>query len=59
MSKKKFPKAIYVKREGNGDDEFLSPHETIEKTAEIGGVVEVAIYSLDTVVKVKTKTLVE
>lgn len=60
MSKTKkseqFPQALFVTREyPQSEDPFLVAHESLDSTAEIGEVVDVAVYRLVSVKKVRTE----
>lgn len=43
---KKFPKMLYVTREGNGDNKFLVALENIESHATVGVKERVGVYQL-------------
>lgn len=58
MAKKKYPKTIYVVREhsGSNGETFLVAHEDPDNAADVERDVEVAVYHLVRIGKVKTTT---
>lgn len=59
MAKDKFPRVIYVKKEQDRDSEYLVADASAAAHAEINGEVEIAIYNLSRVTKVKASAEVE
>lgn len=57
-SKEKFPKLIYVGKEGSGEEEFLAASESPEGMEVQNDERIVAVYKLDRIVKVKNTTIV-
>lgn len=56
MSKKRFPKEIFVQWRGEGDGEYLQPSQNID---ELDGGLKVAIYELKEIKAVKITTELE
>jgi hypothetical protein len=54
-----FPQTIYVKKEDAGNDEepYLINADTVEELAEIGEEIRVAVYRLDSIQTLITKTV--
>jgi hypothetical protein len=55
MAKAKFPKTLYVRREDEGGESWLSANDEVEMVAEISGPRTVGVYKLVKIATVKTK----
>ena len=57
----KFPNRIYVKYEdaGDGEEPFLLADKNLDSMADMGEVIPVGVYVLETTAKVTTKVVVE
>jgi hypothetical protein len=53
MEMKKFPTELFVKVDGNTGEEYFVACESMEEAAELGSVISVGVYRLESTAKIK------